>query len=152
MTGSPFSCIPCHCLGVLATILKACTGPSNSSRRMVLTNRCRCRGVLCCWKRSLTTTTLKWVSELAGLIPHNQHTHTQVRQRRGYVVCGATTRTTHTLCMWDSFRTSRCKGWSSSDNFCSMDAETGNVEDDDDIVCTQRSSSCPCCCCRCRCR
>lgn len=65
---SSFSCITFHCFGVLATMLNAWTGPSNSSAKMALTFRCLCSGVLSSeLKASLTITTLKCVSELAGL-------------------------------------------------------------------------------------
>lgn len=62
----PASCIAVHCVGVLATIDKACTGPSNSSAKIEFTRRCRAKSGVPS-KSSDTTNTLKCVSEFFGL-------------------------------------------------------------------------------------
>ena len=88
-----------HCSGVLVTIERACTGPCNSSFKISFTRRCRCKGVGSLTNWSLTTITLKWVSEVAG-----------------------------TLCIWDSLRISRCSGCNSLVSLDSMDAATDVME------------------------
>ena len=62
-TSSPLSA---HFSGVKATILKAWTGPSNSSFNTLFTRRCLAMGVFP-WKDGEMTITLKCVSEFAGL-------------------------------------------------------------------------------------
>jgi hypothetical protein len=94
----------CHCAGVLAIILKACTGPFSSTAKAAFTSRWRATGLLALANCSDTTTTLKCVSEFFG-----------------------------TLCMCDSFRTTRCEGSNAWVSFSVMEASTGSIfcwEDD----------------------
>jgi hypothetical protein len=68
-TTSPLSNLSLHFSGVIATMLRACTGPSaaTSSFNASLTSLCRDIGVRASLNFSDTTTTLKWVSEPVGL-------------------------------------------------------------------------------------
>uniref|UniRef100_A0A7S4MD12 Uncharacterized protein n=1 Tax=Odontella aurita TaxID=265563 RepID=A0A7S4MD12_9STRA len=96
----PAAAIASHCSGVLATILRACTGPfeATSSDKTEFTILWRARGVLVEANAGETTITLKWVSEFGG-----------------------------TLCMYDSLRTSRCVGERDSVSFFVIASLTGKL-------------------------
>ena len=73
-TTSPLSTLSRHFSGVIATMLRACTGPSaaTSSFNASLTSLCRDIGVRASPNLSEMTTTLKWVSEPVGLCSARQ--------------------------------------------------------------------------------
>lgn len=73
-TTLPLSTLSRHFSGVIATMLRACTGPSaaTSSFNASLTSLCRDIGVRASPNLSEMTTTLKWVSEPVGLCSARQ--------------------------------------------------------------------------------